>query len=165
MAEVFVISDTHLGHENILKFEHDGKPLRSFKSLTEMHVDIIDKWNATVTPRDKVYHLGDVAFTKEGLHLLQMLNGKKRLVRGNHDLFKTNLYAEYFDEIYGVRQMNGLWLTHVPMHPHSVERAKLNIHGHTHAYCLEDPKYFNASVEAINYTPISIDEIREKCNV
>jgi calcineurin-like phosphoesterase family protein len=90
------------------------------------------------------------------------VNGKKRLVRGNHDLYKTSKYFEYFEEIYGSRQINGVWLTHIPMHPNSVERAKLNIHGHTHAFCLDDPKYFNASVEAINYTPISIDTVLEK---
>lgn len=161
MSELFLISDTHLGHENILKFEHEGKPLRPFKSLTEMHVEIIDRWNSVVSPRDKVYHLGDVAFTKEGLHLLKMMNGKKRLIRGNHDLFKTSLYSQYFHEIYGVRQINGVWLTHVPMHWDCVkgERVKINVHGHLHAKKIDNPKYFNVSVERINYTPISIDEV------
>jgi len=161
MAEVFVISDTHLGHDNILTFEHDGQPLRPFKSLTEMHVEIIERWNRTVSPGDKVYHLGDVAFTKEGLHLLKMMNGKKRLVRGNHDLFKTSLYSQYFQEIYGVRHINGIWLTHVPMHENSINepRVKMNIHGHLHANKIDHPKYFNASVECIDYTPVSIDQI------
>jgi len=161
MAEVFVISDTHFGHKNILKFEHEGKPLRPFSSLTEMHVEMIDRWNRTVSPSDKVYHLGDVAFSAEGLRLLDMLNGKKRLVRGNHDLMNTGVYLKYFKEIYGVRQINGIWLTHVPMHEGSVSepRVKINIHGHLHANRIDHPKYFNASVECINYTPISIDEI------
>ena len=131
MSEVFLISDTHFGHEKILTFKHEDKPLRPFSSLTEMHVEMIDRWNRVVTPKDKVYHLGDVAFSKEGLRLMSMLNGRKRLVRGNHDLFKTTLYLEHFQEIYGVRQINGIWLTHCPMHLHSVEkeRVKLNVHG------------------------------------
>lgn len=161
MGEVFLISDTHFGHKNILKFEHNGKPLRPFSSLTEMHVEIIDRWNATVSPQDKVYHLGDVAFSKDGLKIMALLNGKKRLVRGNHDLFKTRLYLEYFDEIYGVRQINGVWLTHVPMALSCVDqpRVKMNVHGHIHGHVIDHPKYFNACVEQINYTPVSIDEL------
>ena len=161
MGEVFLISDTHFGHKNILKFEHNGKPLRPFSSLTEMHVEIIERWNATVGPQDKVYHLGDVAFTKEGLKIMGLLNGKKRLIRGNHDLFKTRSYLDHFEEIYGVRQINGIWLTHVPMWQEGVEqdRVKLNVHGHLHANVVDHPKYVNVSVEQINYTPVSIDDL------
>lgn len=170
MAEVFVISDTHFGHDNILKFTHDDEPLRPFETLTEMHVTIIDNWNKVVTPQDKVYHLGDVAFGgPANLKILGLLNGKKRLVRGNHDLLKISHYREFFHEIFGVKQINGFWLTHVPMHPMCVaqKRVKMNIHGHLHANQVmlpdlkdePDPKYFNACVERINYTPVSIDEI------
>jgi len=167
MAEVFVISYTHLGHENILKFKKDGHPLRPFKSLTEMHVAIIDNWNHVVTPRDKIYHLGDVAFSKSGLHLLHMMNGKKRLVRGNHDLYKISLYLEYFQEVYGVKQINGLWLTHIPMAWECVrgERVKMNVHGHLHANVIPRPKYFSACVEQINYTPVSLDIINEIADI
>lgn len=164
MAEIFFISDTHFGHENILTFEHNGKPLRPFESLTEMHVTMIDNWNKVVRSTDKVYHLGDVAFGKPGLHLMGMLNGKKRLVRGNHDLMKLNSYRQYFQEVYGVRQLNGLWLSHVPMHQDSVDalRVKANIHGHLHANVIDHPKYINVSVECVDYTPISMDEIMER---
>lgn len=163
MPEVFVISDTHFGHSNVLTFERDGKKLRPFESLTEMHVTMIDNWNKVVTPHDKVYHLGDVAFSREGLRLLGLLNGKKRLVRGNHDLFNLGDYREFFHEIYGVRQINGIWLTHVPMHEFSVNapRVKLNVHGHLHSDRINHPKYFNASVECIDYTPVSWDHIEE----
>ena len=90
-----------------------------------------------------------------------MLNGKKRLVRGNHDLFKTRLYLEYFQEIYGVRQINGVWLSHAPMALECVEgkRVKLNAHGHLHANTIDHPKYRNVCVEQIDYTPISLDEL------
>ncbi len=161
MGEVFFIADTHFGHKNILSFENGGYPLRPFKSLTDMHVTMVENWNRVVSPGDKVYHLGDVAFSKDGLHLLAMLNGKKRLIRGNHDLLKMSLYREYFSEIYGVRQIDGYWMTHVPMHPKCLEgRAKGNIHGHLHANSIDDPHYLNVCVERINYTPISFDDAR-----
>lgn len=161
MSEVFVIGDTHFGHQNILSFEVDGKPLRPFDSLLEMHMTIIENWNNIVGPNDKVYHLGDVAWSKAGLRLMGLLNGKKRLIRGNHDLMKLSMYREFFQEVYGVRQINGVWLTHIPMHESCMEerRAKLNVHGHLHARVIDSPKYFNASVECINYTPVPFDEL------
>lgn len=164
MPEIFVTSDTHFGHKNILNFEHEGEPLRPFSSLTEMHVEMIDRWNAVVSPRDKVYHLGDVAFSREGLHLMKMLNGRKRLVRGNHDLFKLNDYREHFQEVYGVRQIDGVWLSHCPMHLQGVEqeRVKMNVHGHLHANKIDHPKYFNASVECIDYTPVNWGSLPHK---
>lgn len=163
MSELFVISDTHFGHENVLKFEHEGKPLRPFSSLEEMHLTMLERWNAQVMPNDKVYHLGDVAWNKESLKILGLMNGKKRLVRGNHDRFKLNVYREYFDEIYGVRQIDGIWLTHVPMHESCIvePRTKLNVHGHLHARRIDHPKYFNASVECIAYAPYPFEELRK----
>lgn len=161
MVDVFVISDLHLGHKNILKFENNGKPLRKFSCLEEMHETIISNWHSVVKPQDKVYVLGDVSFKVELLEIFKRLPGHKRLVRGNHDLFDTQVYLKYFDDVYGVRQLNGVWLTHCPMHQDSVDapRVKMNIHGHLHANKINHPKYFNASVECINYTPVSIEDV------
>lgn len=175
MSEVFVIGDTHFGHKNILTFkDSNGEMLRNFPSLEAMHDHIIERWVAVVRPQDKVYHLGDVAFTMESLDILRILPGHKRLVRGNHDLFDTAVYMKYFEEIYGVRQINGAWLTHIPMHPGSLFKAKVNIHGHLHKNKVQkqfyspefdfmeediDPLYFNASVECINYTPVALEDI------
>lgn len=165
MGKVFVISDTHFGHESILKFKRkDGSPLRPHKTLNEMHLDIIERWNNTVGPEDKVYHLGDVGFNKRDVeNILPILNGKKRLILGNHDMWKYSFYGRFFQEIYGVRQINGVWLSHVPLL--LTERVVLNIHGHTHANpaisaSAEDSKrYLNASVEVNNYTPLDVTEL------
>lgn len=161
---MFVISDLHLGHENILIFTHNDRPLRPFSSLTEMHVQIIERWNKVVTAKDKVYVLGDVAFTREGLHLMAMLNGRKRLVMGNHDLYKAKEYLKYFDELYGVRQIDRIWMTHMPMHGDSVsqKRVLLNVHGHLHANIIDHPKYVNVSVEQIDFTPLHWDELKKR---
>jgi len=162
MAEVWFISDTHLGHKNILKFKnYDGTMLRDFSSIYEMEEVIFDNWSKTVSPQDKVYHLGDVAFTKYSLARMKELPGHKRLVRGNHDTFKTSDYLNIFEEIHGVRQIDGYWFTHIPMHPECLgDRAKLNVHGHLHKNFINDCRYLNVSVEQINYTPINFDEIK-----
>lgn len=169
---IFVISDLHLGQQSILNFEReDGTKLRPFGGLHEMHGVISDRWRSVVKSDDKVYVLGDVAKVKSVKLLLAGLPGQKRLVKGNHDHFSDNWYHEAgFQRIYGVRQLGGIWLTHVPMHPQSMTgRARGNIHGHMHANVVmksrfgadpvPDPRYFNACVEQINYTPVDINEI------
>jgi calcineurin-like phosphoesterase family protein len=172
---VFVISDLHLGQQSILNFEReDGSKLRPFRGLHEMHGYICDRWRSVVTNDDKVYVLGDVAKIKSVKLLLHGLPGMKRLVRGNHDKFSDNWYHEAgFQHIYGVRQLGGVWLTHVPMHPQSMEgRVRGNIHGHMHANVVKcdgptpheqvpDNRYFNACVEQIDYTPVKINTIIE----
>ncbi|MEE8606727.1 MAG: hypothetical protein V3S55_03905 [Nitrospiraceae bacterium] len=169
----FVISDLHMGHKNILNFTiNDGEKLRTFRDIHEMHSVIMDRWCQVVLPSDKVYVLGDVAMTRPGLELLSTLPGKKRLIRGNHDLMNDAWYHKVgFKCLYGVRQVNGVWLTHVPMHPQSMgPRVVGNIHGHLHARqvmlseygpnCqIPDPRYFNACVERVEYTPTLISAI------
>lgn len=153
-------------HENILKFKtEDGQPLREFRDLHHMHAVIMESWSRVVGPQDTVYHLGDVAFKREGLDLIKILPGKKRLVRGNHDLFKLRSYMDVFQEVYGVRQFDGYWLTHVPMHPGDMRFAKANIHGHLHKGVVTGElaeKYVNVCVEQINYTPVSWDDIKKR---
>lgn len=162
MANIFVISDTHFGHANILNFKReDGSPLRNFHYVEEMDQLICDRWNAVVSSCDKIYHLGDVTMDKRDISVMNRLNGHKRLVRGNHDIAGTREYLKYFEEIYGSRVLDRMILTHIPIHPDSLGRFRGNIHGHIHARPSPGPKYFNASVEAIDYTPISIEEIKK----
>ncbi len=166
---IFFISDTHFGHSNILTFKRkDGSPVRSFSSVEEMDETIIENWNKVVRPVDKIYHLGDVVIARRNLQILERLNGKKRLVRGNHDIFKTKDYLKYFDEIYGVRVFPEwkIICSHIPVHTSQMEyRFKLNVHGHLHEKTLDDNRYLNVSCERINFTPISIEEILSIGNI
>lgn len=168
MPDIWLISDTHFGHKNMLNFKReDGTPLRPFSSVYEMDGIMMERWAETVKADDKVYHLGDVAFTQNGLANIQKLPGHKRLVKGNHDKMKLRAYIDVFEDIYGVRQIDGFWFTHVPMHPCNMHRAKVNVHGHLHAgkirdsYGRPDPDYFNVSVECIDYRPINFDRIKQ----
>jgi len=166
MSKTFLIGDTHFGHEKTCtSFKRpDGSPLRPFANAEEMNAEMIKRWNETVKPDDKVYHLGDVVMNKKFLYIVRQLNGRKVLIRGNHDICKTQEYIDVgFTEIYGVWALNDFVLSHVPLHPKNLEfRWKYNIHGHLHAHVMDDDRYINVSVEQIDYTPIDFEVIRKR---
>jgi calcineurin-like phosphoesterase family protein len=163
----WLISDTHFGHENILNFKRDdGTKLRDFSTVEEMDEAMIHNWNSVVGPKDRIYHLGDVVINRRALSTLSRLNGRKMLVKGNHDIFKADEYLEYFDDIKAYHVIDGLLLSHVPVHPDSLGRFGCNVHGHLHyrevvdANGVADLRYINVSVECINYTPISLEGLK-----
>lgn len=163
MSDTFLISDTHFGHEKTCTTfkRSNGSPLRPFANADEMNEEMVRRWNAVVRPNDKVYHLGDVVINRKFLPILDRLNGKKRLVRGNHDIFPTKDYLKYFDEIYGVRVLADMILSHIPLARDCItERFNVNVHGHLHANSMDDDRYICVCVENINYMPISIDDVR-----
>lgn len=174
MPTTFLISDTHFGHEKTCtEFKRsDGTPLRPFASAEEMDEAMIKRWNDRVRPTDKVYHLGDVVINRKYLSVLDRLNGDKVLIRGNHDIFKITDYYPRFRDIRGYHVMNGMILSHVPIHSDSMERFGCNIHGHLHAnrvmrsngYRGEeiDPRYLCVCVEHTDYTPISLEEAQDR---
>lgn len=75
-------SDLHFFHNLILKKYRSESP-----SLQEMHEKMIIQWNKQVKSRDMVYIIGDVSFGRweETKEVLSKLNGRKVLIRGNHD--------------------------------------------------------------------------------
>jgi len=93
---------------------------------------MVKLWNDKVRPNDKVYHLGDVVINRKALSIMSRLNGDKVLIRGNHDIFRDDEYRKYFRELRAYHVMNGMILSHIPIHPDSVGRFGTNIHGHLH---------------------------------
>ena len=167
MANILLISDTHFGHANtFLKFKQkDGTPMRPFSSVEEMDDFMVDRWNSVVRPQDKVYHLGDVAMNVKYISTVARCNGHKRLVLGNHDPKKMKLLTPFFEDIYSMRLLDKLLLTHAPIHPESIGKAVANVHGHVHNNVPAlhfGPKYFNISVEVIAYTPIALEDLKQR---
>lgn len=158
------ISDTHFLHGNILKFkDKDGKRIRPFDSLEEMHETIIDNWNSVVKPSDYVYHLGDVTFQYNGLfnNIMSRLKGNKRLIIGNHDKVWNPALMQWFEKAmlwHGFSEAN-FTAVHIPLEFHRLRDGAFCVHGHTHQNIEPDGRYINVCVETRNYTPVNIDEI------
>ena len=172
MNNIFLIGCTHFGHENMYKFlNRDGTRVRhEFADAKEGDEAMVERWNKTVQKGDKVYVLGDVAFHKTHLATIGRLNGSKVLVKGNHDNLQLAEYAKYFRDVRAYHRLDDLVLSHVPVHPQSLWREKknsywINIHAHLHSGAVMDNsvpdyRYFSVCVERINYTPISLEQIK-----
>ena len=161
MRDIFVISDTHFGHENILSFTDEHKNvLRSFSDVDEMDALMVENWNKLVKDDDIIYHLGDVFFGK-GHKVLPYLKGRKRLVLGNHDNPKSEHIMKNFQKIMMWRMFPDLncVLTHVPIHETSIGKVQYNLHGHIHRQKSPSERHINCCVEVNNYTPVSIEDI------
>lgn len=128
---------------------------------------LVENWNKVVGPKDKVYHLGDVAIARRGLKILKRLNGTKILIKGNHDIFRIEEYLEYFKDVRACDKKGDYVLSHIPMHPNCLERFKGNIHGHLHAYNVLqngelDKRYVCVCVEQTNFAPIAWEDAIKK---
>jgi calcineurin-like phosphoesterase family protein len=79
---IFFTSDHHFSHTNIIRYCN-----RPFASAEEMNLELISRWNQTVSPDDTVYYLGDFSLSLDAVeNITPQLNGRKLLVMGNHDL-------------------------------------------------------------------------------
>lgn len=169
----FFTADTHWGHTKSLTFlTPSGDRLRPFDSVEEMDELMISNWNQVVNKKDTVYHLGDVAIPRASLKVLDRLNGRKILIRGNHDRYALKDYAQYFEDIRGANYhqpgstfLGGLIMTHIPVHPDNLQgHYRGNVHGHLHCHQVmedgePDRRYFNACVERNNFTPVAFDTV------
>jgi calcineurin-like phosphoesterase family protein len=175
MPGVFLVSDTHFGHAGVCRFTHEdtGVKIRPWTDPDEMDEAMVKLWNERVGKNDKVYHLGDVVINRKSLGIMRRLNGDKVLIRGNHDIFKDEEYREHFRELRAYHVMNGMILSHIPLHPDSLGRFGVNIHGHTHSNrvmkevydstydykSVIDTPYHCVGVEQTDFTPILFEDV------
>ena len=161
----WLYADPHFFHQGVCNFlRPGGSKLRPWTNAEEMSEQMIRDYNDIVHPQDRVYILGDVAMNRKALDKsLPRLLGRKVLVKGNHDIDKLSYYSQYFDDIRAYVPKKGFILSHIPIHPGSLGRWGVNIHGHLHCNSVEnDPRYVCVSVEHTNYKPILLEEVLKR---
>lgn len=162
----FFTADTHFGDPHIVRYR------RGVFGTVETHdAALIARWNETVGADDEVWHLGDFAANASREHCAAMfarLNGRKRLVRGNHDTNRvlelpwaappvesTRLDARdtkgrdwrLFLAHYAHRAWPGLW------------RGTRHLYGHTHASLPDTTRSCDVGVDAWDYRPVALAAI------
>ncbi len=177
---IWFISDHHFNHANILTFKDNfGRLIRpGFKDIEHMNEHLIQQHNKVVEKGDKVYFGGDI-----GRHVapfLLRMNGRKRLILGNHDDKLDPGVFKCFDKVLSWRffgdQQHRFVVSHYPLHPMSFEyrgakrgsemkKGCFNLHGHIHEKMVmkdgqPDLRYLNICVEKLDYTPISMEEVQ-----
>lgn len=166
---IWLISDTHFGHDNIYTFvRQDGvtRVRERFKNVAEGDAYMLQRWADLVKPEDHIYHLGDVAMPRrlqKWIYIIKKLPGHKRLVLGNHDKAPAKDYLDAgFEKLMSVRtgDKKRITLSHYPLHPQSLGDS-LNIHGHIHERAPYGPNYVNVSVERTNYEPVDLDSLTD----
>ncbi|CAB4220607.1 COG4186 Predicted phosphoesterase or phosphohydrolase [uncultured Caudovirales phage] len=175
MTATFLVSDTHFGHMGVCKFTRDDgvTKLRPYDTPEEMDEDMVRRWNERVGPKDKVYHLGDVVINRRALSTLARLNGDKVLIRGNHDIFRDEEYRTYFRELRAYHVVEGMIFSHIPLHPESLGRFGVNVHGHLHANRVMirgfnnkpvgiDNRYHCVCVEQTDFAPILFEDVKKR---
>lgn len=150
---IYLITDTHLGHQNMLK--SCGRP-EGFTNL------ILDNCRKRIKRDDLLVHLGDVAWNETELMRFMKLPGRKVLVRGNHDKKSTPYYMEtgfelVVDSMTMTLQGIQILFSHAPQYGNT---ADINIHGHQHDLHYEDifHRYWPLSLEHLGYKPLPLDD-------
>jgi|694.fasta_scaffold16863_20 calcineurin-like phosphoesterase family protein len=151
---IWVISDLHLGHANIIRYCN-----RPFETVEQMNRTIIDNWNSVVHKDDIVYFLGDFCFGRPGNEVSRsyrsMLNGTIHLIRGNHDKFiDESIFESVQDELYLDIDGKKIYLCHYP--DRTPDHFDLYLYGHVHDKWTPKPKYHCVCVENTNYFPVNI---------
>lgn len=160
---IFVISDLHLNHTNIIRYCN-----RPFDSVEDMNRVLINNWNYTVKPDDLVFFTGDFTFGKSD-NYFPKLNGHIRFISGNHDKeldpdgeHKTLSYTHKGIDFFFIHETlkrqekipDGFdgWIIHGHHHNNNVKKFPF--------FCPEKRR-INVSVELTKYAPVPLDYICE----
>lgn len=181
---IWFTSDLHFGHESIIRYCN-----RPFKTLENMHESLIHNWNSRVKESDTIYILGDLALCsyKEFEPLATRLNGKKYLIKGNHDHYsdvqyqKLGITVVYELKIKLAGQM--VRLSHYPyalpwhLRPFAYESelrfldrrppkiiGEFLLHGHTHSKIKHQKNMIHVGADAWGFSPVSKDLIESTIN-
>lgn len=160
MSNVWFTSDTHFDHRLVAKHRGFTLPDGTTPDPPAHDAFLVEVWNHHVSPKDTVFHLGDVSIgsLSRSAPWLAQLNGTIHLIAGNHDAVhpmnrdsfkKQRAWLEHFASIQtgARRKFNGqeFLLSHFPFDgegartgPDRHTQWRLRdeglplVHGHTH---------------------------------
>ena len=177
---IWLTSDWHFNHDREFIWK-----ARGFTSVQEMNEAIIQRHNALVRPDDDVYILGDSSLgggdeqvLAANKALIERLNGRLHIIRGNHDTDRRVAMYESCKNVVGpvlyadMLHYKGyhFYLSHFPTLTSNLEKESLkqctcNLFGHTHQttnFHLDMPFMYHVGVDSHNCEPVLLDNIIEE---
>lgn len=171
---IYVTSDLHFNHDRSFIWG-----TRGFTSIQEMNKEIIKRFNKTTTLEDDIYILGDICLggpdsLSENKELIESLNGKLHIVKGNHDTDKRiEMYqncknvVEVCDVIRFKYNKIHFYLSHYPtitanLEKESIYQCEVNLYGHIHQrtnFYFDLPFCYHVGTDSHNCYPVSLDNI------
>ena len=160
MPNIFFIADTHFGEKDVFRMSRENYRFRTCEIKDRI---LTENWNRVVQPEDTVYILGDFGNPKYA----ERLNGKKILIKGNHDNYDEEDYLTYFKRTYDMTVLysNFFLLSHEPLFIPDFHSPYVNLFGHVHnnpIYKTVSPRSYCVCACRINYTPILYKTILEE---
>jgi calcineurin-like phosphoesterase family protein len=155
----FFTSDTEFNHTNIIKYCN-----RPFKDIPHMNETIVNNWNSVVSPKDLVFHLGDVGRNCD--NIVKRLNGIIFFVRGNHDLTSTapwlhEVYIPGLVDEYGNKRL--IVLCHYAMRSWNKSHyASWHLFGHHHSKLPPYGLSFDVGMDCNNFFPFTLEQVSKK---
>ncbi|SEA28397.1 Calcineurin-like phosphoesterase superfamily protein [Oribacterium sp. KHPX15] len=163
---IYFTADMHFGHRAIITMQN-----RPFESVEEMDKVLLQNYNAVVQKDDTVYILGDICHhmkIEDADNLIKKLNGKKYLIRGNHDKnYDPRLFADIQDFMKISVDGKAFSLMHYPMLSWPKKGSGgYHLHGHIHARMeynetnrSDGQRRYDVGVDANNFFPVSAKQI------
>ena len=158
MSNTLFTSDLHFYHKNIIQYSD-----RPYKSVEEMNEGLISNWNGKVNPDDTVYIIGDFIFAgiTKMREIHDRLNGKKILIKGNHDPYEA--VSSVFEKVYDYKEIkiDEKWiiLMHFPIEEwHGKHRGSIHLHGHAHGTSRLERNRLDVGVDPNYMVPLTLDE-------
>jgi calcineurin-like phosphoesterase family protein len=150
VMNVFITSDTHFGEERTLQLSK-----RPFSSVEEMDWEMVKQWNALVTDKDTVYHLGDFGNPK----MLQHLKGERvYILPGNYDKEPTITKLEEDSRVIIIKNNFLLMLENIAFRlihaPEEGEGIDFFLFGHIHKLQMVKENGLNVGVDCHSFKPI-----------
>lgn len=171
-GRIFVTSDLHMFHNNIIKYSN-----RPFANATEMNTTLVDNWNSVVSEGDIVFNLGDFSFAKDEktVEVLSQLQGTQYFIYGNHDrVMQSDVVQNYcrksrkirlFCDVASIRY-NGhsIFMSHYAHRTwDKSHHGSLHLYGHSHGTLPGVGRSMDVGVDSTDmnsdFTPFLLDDV------
>ena len=188
--DIFFTADPHFDHPDILwhckrPWLQDGDrvngkwtdPGLEKKRVDEMNDALVERWNAVVGRKDRVYIVGDWAYKRHS-RWVNACNGQKVLIAGNHDAMPEVAQKQFteFHE-FGVNKClrkQFITMCHYPLRTWvEKNRGAWHLHGHTHGRmefsCPGDSVsgglMMDVGADVWDYAPVSFEDLKQAMQV